>query len=121
MRRAGIPGFAPSFGTTSRGARIARGAFTGERVYGRERRNRADTPARSARNTVCMRSPMAFGMEPRPRPVLIVDADIETPAAERQLLAESGFRVVEADNGNEALQAMQPDPPAVAALQLETP
>ena len=38
---------------------------------------------------------MAFGMSSRPRPVLIVDDDIETLAIERQLLAESGFRVVE--------------------------
>src|SRR2546428_13656404 len=64
---------------------------------------------------------MAFGMEPRPRPVLIVDDDIETLAVERQLLAESGFRVVEAHNGSEALQAMQVDPPAVVVLDVQMP
>ena len=68
-----------------------------------------------------MKSPMAFGMEPRPRPVLIVDDDIETLAVERQLLAESGFRVVEAHNGSEALQAMQADPPAVVVLDVQMP
>jgi len=60
-------------------------------------------------------------MEPRPRPVLIVDDDIETLAAERQLLAESGFRVVEARNGSEALQAIQDDPPAVVVLDVQMP
>src|SRR2546428_13730156 len=64
---------------------------------------------------------MAFGLEPRPRPVLIVDDDIETLAAERQLLAESGFRVVEARNGSEALRAVQDDPPAVVVLDVQMP
>src|SRR5438309_11632684 len=64
---------------------------------------------------------MAFGMTSRPRPVLIVDDDVETLAVERQLLAESGFRVVEAHNGNEALQAMQDDPPAVVVLDVQMP
>src|SRR2546425_10384403 len=64
---------------------------------------------------------MAFGLEPRPRPVLIVDDDIETLAAERQLLAESGFRVIEARNGNEALRAVQDDPPAVVVLDVQMP
>src|SRR2546428_13399417 len=64
---------------------------------------------------------MAFGLEPRPRPVLIVDDDIETLAAERQLLAESGFRVIEARNGSEALRAVQDDPPAVVVLDVQMP
>src|SRR2546429_8876357 len=68
-----------------------------------------------------MKSPMAFDINPRPRPVLTVAADIETLAVERQLLAESGFRVVEAHNGNEALQAMQDDPPAVVVLDVQMP
>jgi chemosensory pili system protein ChpA (sensor histidine kinase/response regulator) len=64
---------------------------------------------------------MAFGMDPRPRPVLIVDDDIETLAAERQLLAESGFRVVEARDGAEALVVVQEDPPAVVVLDIQMP
>src|SRR5438093_12242974 len=64
---------------------------------------------------------MAFGMTSRPRPVLIVDDDVETLAAERQLLAESGFRVVEAHDGAEALQVVQDDPPAVVVLDVQMP
>src|SRR5438309_10246716 len=64
---------------------------------------------------------MAFGMNSRPRPVLIVDDDVETLAIERQLLAESGFRVVEARDGVEALQMVQDDPPAVVVLDVEMP
>src|SRR5256884_9754400 len=68
-----------------------------------------------------MKPPVAFGIEPRPGPVIIVDDDLEPLAVERQLLAESGFRVVEAHNGNEALQAMQDDPPAVVVLDVQMP
>jgi CheY-like chemotaxis protein len=64
---------------------------------------------------------MAFGLEARPRPVLIVDDDFETLAAERQLLAESGFRVVEARDGAEALRAVQEDPPALVVLDVQMP
>jgi CheY-like chemotaxis protein len=64
---------------------------------------------------------MAFGMLSRPRPVLIVDDDAETLAAERQLLAESGFRVVEAHDGAEALLMVQEDPPAVVVLDVQMP
>src|SRR5438093_1037996 len=64
---------------------------------------------------------MAFGMISRPRPVLIVDDDIETLAVERQLLAENGFRVVEARDGAEALRAVQEDPPAVVVLDVQMP
>ena len=64
---------------------------------------------------------MAFGMNSRPRPVLIVDDDIETLAAERQLLAENGFRVVEARDGAEALLVVQEDPPAVVVLDVQMP
>lgn len=64
---------------------------------------------------------MAFGMISKPRPVLIVDDDIETLAIERQLLAESGFRVVEARDGAEALRAVQDDPPAVVVLDVQMP
>src|SRR5207253_8949859 len=64
---------------------------------------------------------MAFGMTSRPRPVLIVDDDVETLSVERQLLAESGFRVVEARDGAEALRVVQQDPPAVVVLDVQMP
>src|SRR5438045_9291186 len=64
---------------------------------------------------------MAFGMTSRPRPVLIVDDDVETLSAERELLAENGFRVVEARDGNEALRILQDDPPAVVVLDVQMP
>ena len=64
---------------------------------------------------------MAFGMTSRPRPVLIVDDDVETLAVERQLLAENGFRVVEAHDGAEALRVVQDDPPAVVVLDVQMP
>jgi DNA-binding response OmpR family regulator len=64
---------------------------------------------------------MAFGMSSRPRPVLIVDDDPETRAAERQLLSENGFRVVEARDGAEALRVVQEDPPAVVVLDVQMP
>jgi len=64
---------------------------------------------------------MAFGMSARPRTVLIVDDDLETLAIERQLLAESGFRVVEARDGAEALRVVQDDPPAVVVLDVQMP
>ena len=57
----------------------------------------------------------------RPRPVLIVDDDVETLSAERELLAENGFRVVEARDGNEALRIVQDDPPAVVVLDVQMP
>ena len=60
-------------------------------------------------------------MEARPRPVLIVDDDPATLAAERELLKESGFRVVEAHDGSEALRALQRDPPAVVVLDIQMP
>ncbi len=64
---------------------------------------------------------MAFGMNSRPRPVLIVDDDPETLAVERQLLSESGFRVVEARDGAEALRVVQEDPPALVVLDVQMP
>jgi CheY-like chemotaxis protein len=57
----------------------------------------------------------------RPRPVLIVDDDIETLLAERELLVESGFRVVEARDGAEALRVVQVDPPALVVLDVQMP
>jgi CheY-like chemotaxis protein len=64
---------------------------------------------------------MAFGMISRPRPVLIVDDDVATLAVERQLLVESGFRVVEAHDGAEALRVVQEDPPALVVLDVQMP
>jgi CheY-like chemotaxis protein len=64
---------------------------------------------------------MAFGMSSRPRPVLIVDDDVATLAVERQLLVESGFRVVEAHDGAEALRLVQEDPPALVVLDVQMP
>ena len=85
-------------------------------------RVRAPQPQlRMARNAVCIAASMAFGTERRRRPVLIVDDDAETLAAERQLLAESGFRVVEARDGTEALRAIQDDPPALVVLDVQMP
>jgi CheY-like chemotaxis protein len=60
-------------------------------------------------------------IEHRPRPVLIVDDDGATLSAERELLAASGFRVVEARDGAEALRAVQEDPPAVVVLDVQMP
>jgi DNA-binding response OmpR family regulator len=53
--------------------------------------------------------------------VLIVDDDFETLSAERELLVASGFRVVEARDGSEALRAVQEDPPAVVVLDVQMP
>jgi two-component system cell cycle sensor histidine kinase/response regulator CckA len=64
---------------------------------------------------------MAFGITSRPRPILIVDDDNEVLAAERQLLADSGFRVIEARDGTEALLAVQEDPPALVVLDVQMP
>src|SRR5438067_9325034 len=64
---------------------------------------------------------MAFGMNSRPRPVLIVDDDVETLSVERELLSESRFRVVDARYVAEALRAVQEDPPAVVVLDVQMP
>ena len=55
------------------------------------------------------------------RPVLVVDDDEATRAAERAVLAEDGFRVVEARDGEEAMRAIQADPPAVVVLDIQMP
>src|SRR2546430_17433965 len=60
-------------------------------------------------------------LDHRPRPVLIVDDDIETLQAERALLADNGFRVIEARDGGEALRVVQADPPAVVVLDIQMP
>ena len=60
-------------------------------------------------------------LDHRPRPVLIVDDDIETLQAEHALLADNGFRVIEARDGGEALRVVQADPPAVVVLDIQMP
>ncbi len=55
------------------------------------------------------------------RPVLVVDDDDATRAAERAVLADGGFRVVEARDGEEALRAVNSDPPAVVLLDIQMP
>ncbi|OLE76779.1 MAG: hypothetical protein AUG02_03765 [Chloroflexi bacterium 13_1_20CM_2_70_9] len=60
-------------------------------------------------------------LDHRPRPVLIVDDDTETLRAERALLADNGFRVIEARDGGEALRVVQADPPAVVVLDIQMP
>ncbi|HKW77829.1 MAG TPA: response regulator [Candidatus Limnocylindria bacterium] len=57
----------------------------------------------------------------QPRPVLVVDDDDATRAAERDVLSESGFRVVEARDGAEALWFMQHDPPSLVVLDVQMP
>ena len=60
-------------------------------------------------------------LDHRPRPVLIVDDDMETLQAERALLADNGFRVIEARDGGETLRVVQADPPAVVVLDIQMP
>ena len=53
--------------------------------------------------------------------MLVVDDDDATRAAERAVLAEDGFRVIEARDGAEALAIVQHDPPAVVVLDVQMP
>jgi CheY-like chemotaxis protein len=55
------------------------------------------------------------------RPVLVVDDDDATRAAESAVLADGGFRVVQARDGEEALLAINIDPPAVVVLDIQMP
>lgn len=57
----------------------------------------------------------------RPRPVLLVDDDVDTLDAEQTILREHGFRVSTARDGDEALVALQNDPPAVIVLDIQMP
>jgi CheY-like chemotaxis protein len=57
----------------------------------------------------------------RARPVLVVDDDTAIREAERDILADHGFRVVEARDGAEALRAIDVDPPAVIVLDVQMP
>lgn len=57
----------------------------------------------------------------KPRPILVVDDDSAIRDAERQILAEQGFRVVEARDGSEAMRAIDVDPPALIILDVQMP
>ncbi len=53
--------------------------------------------------------------------MLVVDDDEATRSAERALLHDNGFRVVEARDGAEAMEMMQADPPALVVLDVQMP
>jgi DNA-binding response OmpR family regulator len=55
------------------------------------------------------------------RPVLVVDDDEATRAAERAVLSDGGFRVIEARDGEEAMLAIRSDPPAMIVLDIQMP
>lgn len=55
------------------------------------------------------------------RPVLVVDDDEATRSAERAVLTEDGFRVIEARDGAEAMRQIQNDPPALVVLDIQMP
>ena len=57
----------------------------------------------------------------KPRPILVVDDDSAIRDAERQILAEQGFRVVEARDGGEAMRAIDIEPPALIILDVQMP
>ena len=57
----------------------------------------------------------------KPRPILVVDDDSAIRDAERQILAEQGFRVVEARDGGEAMRAIDVEPPALIILDVQMP
>src|SRR5204863_6897693 len=61
--------------------------------------------AEVARYAVC--SWRGMGAQHLARPVLVVDDDDATRAAEHQVLEEHGFRVIEARDGAEAMRALQ--------------
>jgi DNA-binding response OmpR family regulator len=56
-----------------------------------------------------------------PRPVLVVDDDEATRAAEHAVLEHHGFRVIEASDGEEAMRVLHEDPPAVVVLDVQMP
>jgi len=57
----------------------------------------------------------------KPRPILVVDDDSEIRDAERQILADHGFRVIEARDGGEAMRCIDLDPPALIILDVQMP
>lgn len=60
--------------------------------------------------------------EANARPILLVDDDPDTLAAEREVLTENGFRVVVAHDGAEAMLAVDAGPtPLVIVLDIQMP
>lgn len=59
--------------------------------------------------------------ERKPRPILLVDDDLAILEAERQVLTDHGFRVVQARDGGEALRAIDAEPPAMIVLDVQMP
>ena len=57
----------------------------------------------------------------RPRPILVVDDDSAIRDSERQILADNGYRVVEARDGAEALRAIDVEQPALILLDVQMP
>ncbi len=55
------------------------------------------------------------------RPILVVDDDSAIRDSERQILADNGFRVVEARDGAEALRAIDVEQPALILLDVQMP
>lgn len=53
--------------------------------------------------------------------MLVVDDDDATRSAERAVLSEDGFRVIEARDGEEAMRAISLDPPALVVLDIQMP
>lgn len=59
--------------------------------------------------------------ERKQRPILLVDDDVAILDAERQVLVDHGFRVVQARDGREALRAIDAEPPAMIVLDVQMP
>jgi len=96
----------PSFGTTSSAERSPFGpAMAASMTY-------ALTLGMAALDSVRKR---------KARPILIVDDDSAIRDAERQILADNGFRVIEARDGGEAMRAIDIDPPALIVLDVQMP
>ena len=55
------------------------------------------------------------------RLILVVDDDSAIRDSERQILADNGFRVVEARDGAEALRAIDVEQPALILLDVQMP
>lgn len=61
-------------------------------------------------------------MRNRERPILIVDDDADTLAAESDVLEANGFRVTIARDGSEAMRAIEAGPPpSVIVLDIQMP
>ncbi|MBI3521622.1 MAG: response regulator [Chloroflexi bacterium] len=55
------------------------------------------------------------------RPILVVDDDHAILDSERQILADHGYRVIQARDGAEAMHAIDADPPALIVLDVQMP